>query len=362
MGFSDMLERLGSFLFYILAPPVVENMEPMSAKLKTNRAQCKDKHTHLRRQSMGEGVREHYSVISELGKSAFSTVLQAHDHLSNRLHAVKVFRKGDIDKCPATRLDRVRREIRALHTLRHHAHIVHINHAREDEDYIYIAMEYCHLGSLSRLLCGTTRAIEERRALQILGDVLSAVAYMHRCGISHGDIKPDNVLLTARGVVKLADFSAATWKRPVEGNLSTRAHKADGYAAPEACGAGMGAYHTQLADMWSCGALLYTLLTRDVPCLTHRYYNGARNIHRPSASQWSSAHKKEKLTQQGVSDMIRTSRRLTFISTSTLRLLEALLTVSPHDRVEAVTAGAMCDDSLRLLTEKRRQRALCHYN
>lgn len=303
-------------------------------------------------------------MLCELGKSTYSTVLQVHDLFYDRIHAVKAIAKSDLDHSPATRLDPIRREIQALYTLRDHPHIVSIHHVREDENFIYVATEYCHGGSIGSLLRGSMCFIEEDRTLQMFRQVLSAVHYIHRSGMSHGDISPDNVLLTARGHSKLADFSSVSWRLPGDGDWSVHPCRADGYAAPESYGDNIRPYQTQLADMWSCGALLYTLLTRKVPIPiqrrvgTHPSVRTARIIHSPLMYRHSFTERKDMITPLSVSDMILTNPLLKFTSKPTLQLLEALLKVDPQDRVKAGKAAEMCDDALRLLTEQKRQRML----
>lgn len=315
--------------------------------------------------TMLDAVREHYLVIKWLGRSERSEVYLVRDRRHERLHTIKVFRKVDAENSAAKFVLPIRHEIQALSNLRH-PHIVRLQYANEDDEMIYMGMEYCAGGPLSAVLSNSLHPLDEFDALLLLGQLLSAVDFMHGRGVSHRDITPDNVLLTFDGAIKLADFSLAF--RPSRGTLhiSSPPRGRSRYAAPEVLAVSphqvISSYNPLFADMWSCGTLFYSLLTsRDPPIheqLTEACippppgkYPDMRIMCRPKPSDGSA-----RVTQRNVSNLLLSEQALMFISNPTRLLLEAFLQVEPHKRVKAGRARVMCDQVLKYLGDLRREK------
>lgn len=372
---NNILLGIGTFLMSIFMP---SDNPPPPQKTYVHRRKSsyvdgggdEDGEIPAHRHSMLDGVRERYAVIKQIGASQNSEVYQATDRRYSQLHAVKIFSRSNLADGPVTRLQSVHREAHVLSILSH-PHIVRLHHARQDEDFIYIAMEYCHRGSLSKLLCSNSRPLDEHRALSVFQQLFSAVEFMHGKGVSHRDITPDNVLMAADGTIKIAGFSSAFWARSVKAGISKRQCETPGYAAPETTagynGEGVGIYRPPLADMWSCGALLYTLLTcRDPAVISSQIEVAARppqlanrtQLRHSLGKQHSAQFEFLKLAQKKVSQTLWEDAVLSRASQATRKLVEALLCVDPHQRASATVARKMCDEALKLLNEQQRQRLL----
>jgi serine/threonine protein kinase len=152
----------------------------------------------------------------------------------------------------------VEREIRLLRQL-DHPHIIKLIEVVEEDGLIFVVLEYCEGGTLLDMvlkkklksLCHVKRLFRQ---------VASAVGYLHTQGISHGDIKPENVVLTGDGNAKLIDFGYCK-----ECLIGTNADKTGTvkYSAPEVLRSG--AYNTRKADAWSLGILLFVMVTGNFP-------------------------------------------------------------------------------------------------
>ena len=155
--------------------------------------------------STGVDVPSRYRVIRELGAGAMGVVWEAEDTLLHRRVALKAVKPGATGS--QERRARVLREARALAQL-HHPNVVAVYDAAEQGDAIYLALE---------LVDGTNArewlAVAPRTPAEILGvwkQAAHGLAAVHRAGIIHRDIKPDNVLVAADGHVLVGDFGLAT--------------------------------------------------------------------------------------------------------------------------------------------------------
>uniref|UniRef100_A0A7S4N6Q8 Protein kinase domain-containing protein n=1 Tax=Odontella aurita TaxID=265563 RepID=A0A7S4N6Q8_9STRA len=206
----------------------------------------------------------------EIGRGTFSRVLLGTHVPTGRRVAVKVIDKARIDGEQSDVGRRVRREISALLRCDHH-HVLRLFDVAETPDEILLVTEYAGGGSLFRVMNGgRTPPLEEAR--RIFQQILCGVAHCHERGVAHRDLKPENILLDDRcSSFKLGDFgfcgvvpSGEGWGGGDGGGrrMQTPCGTPD-YAAPEVI-AGR-PYDGRAADVWSCGVLLYALLTGSVP-------------------------------------------------------------------------------------------------
>ncbi len=105
------------------------------------------------------------------------------------------------------------------------------------------------------------KTLAEREAVRIFRQILAAVAYCHKFNICHRDLKPENILLDGNGDVKIADFGLAALQ-PAGTTLKTFCGSPH-YAAYEIVKGYP--YSGAKADIWSCGVILYVMLTGTVP-------------------------------------------------------------------------------------------------
>jgi serine/threonine protein kinase len=148
-------------------------------------------------------------------------------------------------------------ELSICQSLRHPNIVEFIDHL-EDRLNHYIVMEVCVNGSLYSHITTRTK-LPESAAISFMNQIFSALQYCHRLGFVHRDIKPENILLDSADHAKLSDFGLG---RSTDGLLSTHCGSLC-YTAPEVC-AGQ-KYLGPPADIWSCGVLLYVMVTGTIP-------------------------------------------------------------------------------------------------
>ena len=206
-----------------------------------------------------------YELRRELGKGSMGVVYEAFDPAIERLVAIKFIRQDDFGAAQTAELiARLRREAQAAGRLNHPG-IVSVYDFGEDATagghaIAYIAMELVEGRELKDLL-DSGRRFTPAEAVRILGEVLGALQHAHDRGVTHRDIKPGNVILLADGSVKLADFGVAR----LEKSELTQAGTLIGtpmYMSPEQI---LGLEVDGRSDLFSCGVLLYELLTGRKP-------------------------------------------------------------------------------------------------
>lgn len=104
--------------------------------------------------------------------------------------------------------DTAHREVEVMQHLSGHPGVVTLRAVFEDADSFYLVMELCPGGRLLDEVARDGR-LSERRAANVIRELMAALKYCHEMGVVHRDIKPENVLLTKEGSVKLADFGLA---------------------------------------------------------------------------------------------------------------------------------------------------------
>jgi eukaryotic-like serine/threonine-protein kinase len=208
---------------------------------------------------VGQVVDGRYRVESRVARGGMATVYLALDRRLDREVALKVMLPDLAED--GEFVGRFVREARAAARLSH-PNVVQVFDQGADGDLLYLAMEYLP-GRTLRDVLAERQAFTVREALTVIDPVLDALAAAHRAGIVHRDVKPENVILTDDGRVKVADFglaramstAAATTTNGVI--LGTAA-----YLAPEVIARGIA---DARADVYSAGILLFEMLTGKQP-------------------------------------------------------------------------------------------------
>jgi len=210
-----------------------------------------------------------YQVGELIGRGGMAEVHAGHDTRLGRTVAIKILR-SDLARDPAF-LSRFRREAQSAAGLNHPA-IVAVYDSGEDEDVEtggapvalpYIVMEYVE-GHTLRDILNAERIMSPDDAARVTEAILDALAYSHRMGIVHRDIKPGNVMLTPAGAVKVMDFGIARAIADSAATL-TQTQSVIGtaqYLSPEQA---QGLPVDARSDLYSTGCLLYELLTGRTP-------------------------------------------------------------------------------------------------
>jgi WD40 repeat protein len=200
-----------------------------------------------------------YQILGELGRGGMGVVYKARQVSLGRLVALKMILAGD---CAGTEeLARFRAEVEAVARLQH-PNLVQVYEVGERDGRPYFAMEFVDGGSLDGRAGG--RPQSPKWAAQMVETLARAIHTVHQRGIVHRDLKPGNVLLTADGAPKVADFGLAK-RLDAEGPTVTGDILGTPSYMPPEQAAGRTREIGPAADVYSLGAILYELLTGRPP-------------------------------------------------------------------------------------------------
>ncbi|EJS42124.1 gin4p [Saccharomyces arboricola H-6] len=153
----------------------------------------------------------------------------------------------------------IEREIIIMKLL-NHPNVLRLYDVWETNTDLYLVLEYAEKGELFNLLV-ERGPLPENEAIRFFRQIIIGVSYCHALGIVHRDLKPENLLLDHKYNIKIADFGMAALE--TEGNLLETSCGSPHYAAPEIV-SGI-PYQGFASDVWSCGVILFALLTGRLP-------------------------------------------------------------------------------------------------
>jgi serine/threonine-protein kinase len=207
----------------------------------------------------GRLIDRRYAVSARIAHGGMATVYLAMDTRLDRQVALKVMHAE-----LARDDDFVRRFIDEAKSVARlsHQNVVAVYDQGADGPFLYLAMEYVPGRTLKSLLRERGR-FSSREALDIMSGVLAGLAAAHASGIVHRDVKPENVLITAGGQVKVADFGLARAHAAAGHTRSGMIIGTVAYLAPEQVTGSVPA--GPRSDVYSAGVLLYELLTGRQP-------------------------------------------------------------------------------------------------
>jgi len=197
----------------------------------------------------------HYRVVRPLGRGGMGWVYLAHDEELDRLVAVKIPHRSLF--CSEEELRRFLDEARTAAKLIHAGVVPVYYFGREPDGTTYIVMEYIEGPSLAERLASGT--IPPTQVMTLLASVADAVAYIHRKGFVHRDIKPRNILLDSESRPHVADFGLALHES-TQRHLSGDSSGTLAYMPPEQI-EGKTQWLDGRADVWALGVILYEMLT-----------------------------------------------------------------------------------------------------
>ena len=206
-----------------------------------------------------------YKINGVLGKGAMGLVYDGLDPKLNRRVAIKTILTGSLS-ADAARMATVRfeREVRAVARL-NHGNVVQVYDFGTEAGLAYIVMEFIEGRELKDYFAASQR-LDLQTIFQLMTELLDALEFAHEAGIIHRDVKPANIMVTAAGQAKLADFGVARFTEP-DGDQAeaTRAGTIVGtpsYMSPEQI---QGQPLDRRTDIFSAGILFYQLLTWQKP-------------------------------------------------------------------------------------------------
>lgn len=205
----------------------------------------------------GGKIRDHYRIGKLLGSGAFGEVRLCLHKETQSQRAVKVLRKNLLDP---KEMEMLKNEIAILKDL-DHPNIVKMFEFLEDDKRIYIVTEICKGGELFDEILNRSK-FDENDAAIVMRQLLSAINYCHTKKIVHRDLKPENMLLEQDKdleKIKIVDFGTSLMYDPskkLEEKLGTAY-----YIAPEV----IKKSYNEKCDLWSCGVIMYILISGEPP-------------------------------------------------------------------------------------------------
>ena len=214
-------------------------------------------------------ITQFYEVQKKIGEGAYGKIYKVRNKQSGDIRAMK-----QITKARITDMGKFQTEIKIL-SLLDHPNIVRLFEVIEDDKYYNLLEELCTGGEL--LTRAQTEQLKEKGIARIFNQIMSGVAYIHRMGIVHRDLKLENILFSSEdplSPIKIIDFGFSVFMN--KSNEITKDKEKDGetdlkkfgfkrlkskvgtlyYISPEII---KGSYDEK-CDIWACGVILYILL------------------------------------------------------------------------------------------------------
>ncbi|XP_074516490.1 serine/threonine-protein kinase PLK4 isoform X2 [Sebastes fasciatus] len=202
--------------------------------------------------SIGDKI-EDFKVLTLLGKGSFACVYRAKSVKTGLEVAIKTIDKKAMHK--AGMVQRVINEVEIQCRLKHPS-ILELYNYFEDSNYVYLVLEMCHNGEMSRYLNEREMAFSEDEARHFMHQIVKGMLYLHTHGILHRDLTLSNLLLTSNMNIKIADFGLATQlKLPTEKHFTMCG--TPNYISPEVA---TRSAHGLESDVWSLGCMFYAFL------------------------------------------------------------------------------------------------------
>ncbi|KAL9253878.1 CBL-interacting serine/threonine-protein kinase 1-like protein [Drosera capensis] len=201
-----------------------------------------------------------YELGRTLGEGNFGKVKYAKNIHTGFPFAVKILEKKKIIHLKVS--DQIKREIATLKLLKH-PNIVRLHEVLASKTKIYMVLEYANGGELFNRIASKGKLSEER-GRKLFQQLIDGVSYCHDKGVFHRDLKLENILIDAKGNIKVSDFGLSALPQHFrnDGLLHTTCGSPN-YVAPEIL-ANRG-YDGAASDIWSCGVILYVILTGYLP-------------------------------------------------------------------------------------------------
>jgi len=208
--------------------------------------------------SIGVHVLKKYDVKALIGRGSFSRVLRVESKTTKELYALKIIEKQQIEG------NRYKVELSILRQVRH-PNVISLYEVFQSNSKVYMVLELATGGDLFDKIY-TRGYFKEKQGKKVIRMILNGIAYLHSMGITHRDLKLENLLYKYPGddsQIMISDFGLAHM-RPSGGEeegMSTTCGTAE-YLAPEML---EGEVYTALIDMWSVGVITYVVLSAVMP-------------------------------------------------------------------------------------------------
>ncbi len=198
----------------------------------------------------------HYEIVEKLGEGGMGVVYKARDTRLDRTVALKFLPPRLL--CDAEARERFEHEARAASAL-NHPNIATIYEIDEADGRCFISIEYLEGGSLKQVI---EKDPSIKDVLDLLIQVSEGLAAAHESGVVHRDLKPDNIMLTARGKAKITDFGLAKLKGATKVTKTGTTLGTLQYMSPEQL---QGEEVDRRGDVFSLGVVFYRMITGKMP-------------------------------------------------------------------------------------------------
>jgi len=185
-------------------------------------------------------------------------VKRAHHSQTGQQVAIKIINKSKLTSKPTLRR-KVEREI-AVMKLIDHPHLIKLFDVLQTRKYLFLIIEYVEGGELFDYIVQKGK-LTEQEAFHFFKQIIEGMEYCHNNLVCHRDLKPENLLLNKDNNIKIADFGMASLMS--EDFLVETSCGSPHYASPEVVTGGK--YNGMMADVWSCGVILFALLAGTLP-------------------------------------------------------------------------------------------------
>lgn len=205
---------------------------------------------------IGMMIGDRYEILEKIGTGGMSDVYKAKDHKLNRAVAIKILKQEFSEN--ENFVSKFRVEAQAAAGLMH-ANIVNVYDVGEERDIYYIVMELVEGITLKKYIEKKAR-LSVKEAISIAVQVSLGIEAAHNNHIIHRDIKPQNIMISKEGRVKVTDFGIA--KAATSNTITSNVMGSVHYTSPEQA---RGGYSDAKSDIYSLGITLFEMLTGRVP-------------------------------------------------------------------------------------------------
>ena len=205
---------------------------------------------------IGMLIADRYEILEKTGTGGMSVVYRAKDHKLNRIVAVKVLKQEFSDN--ANFVSKFRVEAQAAAGLMH-PNIVNVYDVGDERGMYYIVMEFVDGITLKKYI-EKKSSLTTREAISIAIQVSMGLQAAHANHVIHRDIKPQNIMISRDGKVKVTDFGIA--KAATSNTITSNVMGSVHYTSPEQA---RGGYSDERSDIYSLGITLFEMLTGRVP-------------------------------------------------------------------------------------------------